>query len=287
MGLFNTLQLISTHPLNRSARGAALTRFIQWQLSSRLAPGPVMIPWVGGTSLLTRAGDQGLTQNLYCGLQEFEEMAFVLHLLRPQDWFMDVGANAGAYSVLAGGSCGASGVAVEPVPDTFARLSMQLRVNGLEGRVKTVNAGCSDREGHMWFSTARDCLNSVVDENFPGPKLSLPISTVDILAGEQTPRWMKIDVEGHDQWVLRGAKTVLARPELWALVIEVTRSGATTEILAEQGFIPCDYDPFGRRLTQGNWADVKDGNVIAVRDFDGVSRRLAEAKPFEVLGKRI
>jgi FkbM family methyltransferase len=215
-------------------------------------------------------------------------MAFVLHLLLPEDWFMDIGANAGAYSVLAGGACGASGLAVEPVPSTFRRLTMQLRVNALESRVKAINAGCSDHTGQLWFSTDHDTVNGVVQSDYPGPKAALPITTVDILAGDQTPLWMKIDVEGHDAEVLRGATAVLARPELLALVIEASPAGPTPVILAAAGFLPSAYDPFTRTLTQGNWQELKEWQtVIAVRNYDLVAQRLSGAKPFEVLGREI
>lgn len=45
----------------------------------------------------------GATGNWYCGLQEYEDMSFVLHALRPGDLFVDVGANIGSYSILAAG----------------------------------------------------------------------------------------------------------------------------------------------------------------------------------------
>jgi hypothetical protein len=47
------------------------------------------------------SGMTGATGNLYVGLHEFEEMAFLLHFLRPGDLFADVGANVGSYTILA------------------------------------------------------------------------------------------------------------------------------------------------------------------------------------------
>jgi FkbM family methyltransferase len=42
-------------------------------------------------------------------------MAFVLHLLRPDHKFVDVGANVGSYTVLAAGAVGAEVICIEPV----------------------------------------------------------------------------------------------------------------------------------------------------------------------------
>jgi hypothetical protein len=38
----------------------------------------------------------GATQNLYCELHEYNDMAFLLHFLREEDSFADVGANIGS-----------------------------------------------------------------------------------------------------------------------------------------------------------------------------------------------
>ncbi len=57
----------------------------------------------------------GATGNIYAGLHEFDDMAFFLHLLRPEDMFADVGSNIGSYTILASGVVGAKSVAFEPV----------------------------------------------------------------------------------------------------------------------------------------------------------------------------
>ena len=54
----------------------------------------------------------GATQNIYCGLQEFEEMAFLLHFLRKDDLPLDIGANIGSYTILAASSVGARTMAI-------------------------------------------------------------------------------------------------------------------------------------------------------------------------------
>lgn len=60
----------------------------------------VQFDWIEGARLMVRNGMTGATGNIYCGLHEFTDMSFVLHLLRPDDLFVDVGANIGSYTVL-------------------------------------------------------------------------------------------------------------------------------------------------------------------------------------------
>jgi len=43
------------------------------------------------------------------------DMGFLLHFLRKDDLFLDVGANIGSYTVLAGGAVGAKSISFEPV----------------------------------------------------------------------------------------------------------------------------------------------------------------------------
>ena len=70
----NTLSFILRHPLNRAKKGAALRRFIRWQIASRLLPGAVAVPFVDSTRLLVLPGMTGATGNIYCGLPEYQEM---------------------------------------------------------------------------------------------------------------------------------------------------------------------------------------------------------------------
>ena len=82
MSVFSTLQYILQHPLNRTARRAALKRWFKWQVGSRLVPGDVLVPFVNNTVLVVSPGMTGATQNIYTGLHEFEDCGFLLHLLR-------------------------------------------------------------------------------------------------------------------------------------------------------------------------------------------------------------
>ncbi len=103
MSLLNSLGFILRHPLNRRQPGAALVRWLRWQVGSRLLPGPVLAPFVNDVRLIVEAGMTGATGNVYCGLHEFEDMALVLHALRSGDLFVDIGANVGSYFMLGGG----------------------------------------------------------------------------------------------------------------------------------------------------------------------------------------
>jgi hypothetical protein len=148
MLIINTLAFITSHPLNRQHKLKALARFAQWQVSSRLAPGAIAYEWVNGSRFLVRRGETGLTGNIYAGLHEFPDMAYLLHVLRPEDLFVDVGANVGSYTILACSAVGARGYAFEPIPSTHSRLVENLRLNCLEQKVRHPNVGLATNVGN-------------------------------------------------------------------------------------------------------------------------------------------
>lgn len=75
----SVLSYVWSHPLSSGRRFDRLLRFAAWQISARLAPGPVAAPYVDSTRLLVSVGIRGTTGNGYAGLNEFLEMAFTPH----------------------------------------------------------------------------------------------------------------------------------------------------------------------------------------------------------------
>lgn len=185
------LRYVWDHPLNARGRFAAIGRVIRWQLGSRLLPGVVALPYVEGTCLFASHGMTGATGNWYCGLHEFAEMAFVLHVLRQDEHFVDVGANVGSYTVLAAGAVGARTTAVEPIPSTFEHLRRNVALNGLDERVRCRRAGLSDRDGVLRFTSTLDTVNHVLAAGEDLPAIDVPVTTLDALVSNDVPVLVK------------------------------------------------------------------------------------------------
>ncbi|MCX7177138.1 MAG: FkbM family methyltransferase [Proteobacteria bacterium] len=234
----------------------------------------------------------GATGNWYCGLHEMREMAFVLHFLRADDHFLDVGANVGSYSVLAGGAVGARVTSVEPIPETFAHLDRNVALNGLSGRVRTCQCGLSDFSGTLRFTKDLDCVNHVLAQGESLRAIEVPVHTMDEMIGADVPVLIKIDVEGHERSVLLGANRTLADPRLLAVVMETNGSGIRygiddAELIAlmqGHGFSAFGYDPFGRRLVA---ADQSEGNTIFIRERATVEARLRDARSYRLVNGTI
>ena len=252
-----------------------------------------MVPFVGQTVLLVRPGMTGATGNVYTGLHEFADMAFVLHFLRDRDRFMDIGANIGSYTVLAAGVRQARTVAIEPLPATFHQLEMNVRLNGLGALVRTINAGLASSAGSLRFTTGLDTVNHVLaSDEHNQDCVEVPVTTLDELTRDATPALMKVDVEGFETEVFAAGYETLARPELQAIIVELngsgTRYGFDEELLQRKiesfGFCPHDYCPFARQLRPITGKSIAGGNTIYVRNVAAVQERLRTAPSLEVLG---
>ncbi len=139
-------------------------------------------------------------------------MGLVLHALRPGELFLDVGANIGSYSILAAAGAGSQVFAVEPILQTFADLTANIRVNSLDRLITAHRVGLSDKPGTLSFTTRQDTVNHVLAAGEDADSEEIIVTTMDALCESQVPTLIKIDVEGHELAVLTGAEKTMAGP---------------------------------------------------------------------------
>ena len=297
MSFFQTLQFINNHQLAKKHRLRAISRFLKWQFSQKLHPGPVAFPFIGNTKLWVQKGMTGATGNIYTGLHDFEDMCFLLHFLRPADLFIDIGANIGSYTILAAGVSGAKCISIEPVPVTFALLNKNISINNLADRVTALNIGMGTEKTMLSFTKNLDTVNHVILENHhyqDGELIQVSCECLDsLLAENEHPSLLKIDVEGFEQEVINGARSVLKEGTLKAIIIELNGSGGRYgydenkihQQLLSFGFYSYQYAPFTRALKRveafGNL------NTIYLKDINFVNERLKNAKAIWVFSEKI
>ena len=223
----------------------------------------------------------GATGNIYCGLHEFADMAFALHLLRPDDLFLDIGANVGSYSVLASGVCGARSIAFEPDPHAADALQRNITINGLDALV-TIHRKAVGINGEVRFTIGLDTVNHVAATDESNTRV-VPSVSLDSL--DCRPTLIKLDVEGGEDNVVSNGRGTLGKTQ--AIIIE-TVSDATHAALSEAGFKRAFYSPFKRLLsTAPPVPTVPVGNSLYVKNFDFVIRRIESAPTITVLGRLI
>jgi FkbM family methyltransferase len=190
--------------------------------------------------------DLGLVALLGRGFELAETEWLVTHA-RAGTWAIDVGANVDMFTVPLA-TAGARVLAYEPAPENARRLEENLRRNRLKARVRQV-ALSPTRVGTLILRLAVDPMfhstTQVAEKRGTGEEIEVEATTLDVewkACGFPEVSVVKVDVEGGEAAVLRGAHELLARchPALLLEAAEPERLGTLEAIL----------DPLGYRVTQ-------------------------------------
>jgi FkbM family methyltransferase len=292
INIIKIIKRILLHPLNSEKRFAALLRFLKWQIGSRLVTYPILYQFTENSKLQIVRGLTGATGNLYCGLDEFQDMGFLLHFLRPNDIFVDIGANVGSYTVLSSAEIGAKTISVEPVPVAYKYLKENVYVNNLNGLVETFNICLGSTTGRIKFTKSLDTVNHVALGN-ELDIIEVPVKRLDDVLGGKSPILLKVDVEGYELEVLRGANKTLSNLNLKALIVELNGSGSKYGFkdidvhndLISRGFLPYSYNPFNREILKLD--TYGKNNTIYLRDEKLVSDRLTNSRKIRINSNEI
>lgn len=195
-----------------------------------------------------------IQRNVFAGSYERLETQIVRRLLRPGMTFLDVGANVGYYSAMAAECVGPEGrvIAFEPAEYAFFRLRRMVSVNRLTW-VKVYPCGLSDAPGQMTLyggaedDPLRNHTATMVPNENPHRRL-VEIDTLDRFAERLEIRHIdliKIDVDGLEMQVLRGAEELIDDGRIDHILIECneywlermnTSTAEITEHLRSKGF---------------------------------------------------
>ena len=175
---------------------------------------------------------QGATAgDIWAGLRmERHEVSFILSVLEPGMIFFDVGANAGLFAISAGKKIGGKGVfAFEPCSSTCDLLKQNLQLNSL-AEVNVVQSALGDKVcgGVLQLNArGRDGLNTLGQATHSDSKVvgqeNVRITTVDaFMKDHNIPRVdvMKVDIEGAELLMFRGARDLLARADAPLILYE-------------------------------------------------------------------
>ena len=153
---------------------------------------------------------------IFCGGNDPKLRRIFEALLREGDWVADVGANHGEYALLAAHRVGDTGhvFAFEPQPVLVRRLARSVSENGLRNLTVLDQAvGNRSGQGRMRCFAGWSGGTQVVPEDAPTGRQETTLTTLDDLTdrlGKRRLRLLKIDVEGMEGPVLRGATRLLA-----------------------------------------------------------------------------
>ena len=260
---------------------SAFERFAS--IAGRVVPAPIRGAMRGGYE---RALSQLRPDRMVCTLPGGEKIRLLPSLrhvtwnsdeydafrrdVRPGDVVFDVGANVGAYTMLFAHWVGDQGrvFAFEPAPAPLSGLRRLLDANGLTSRVTASAAAVSDKEAEAVFITHADGSSRLVQHASPAT-VNVSTVTVDTVCRRErvSPRLLKIDVEGAELEVLRGARdTIVAGGDGLKVYVEMHPS-LWSDFTTTRAAIEQELARLGRR------AERLDGHP-AIWNIEGVCLRL-------------
>lgn len=199
-------------------------------------------------SLMVLPATHILTQ--YAG-REPQTINYVKRHLRHGDICIDVGANIGLYTMLFAREA-ACVYAFEPNPAIRRVCRKAITLNDFQNVVLDGRA-VSDKCGQARFYVNRyHDLSSLVPRRYTTKIMNVEKVRLDDIGLDRVD-WLKIDAEGHEMAVLRGAQQLIARNPQIRLIVE---------FIPERGDF--DEDEFFR-LLEGFEFEMMDYNMVCWR----------------------
>jgi FkbM family methyltransferase len=189
-------------------------------------------------------------------------ISFLLARLSTRDRFFDVGANVGLISLPVALGCGASVHSFEPAAENVARLHHNAALNHLSN-LEVVPTALSEKPGSLTIGGANSMTRHVTADSGE----TVAATTIDAYVRRvgADPSAIKIDVEGHEESVLRGASETLGRckPLVLCEMHGPTREDPVASLLASHRYTSHPLPPVGLQRARRNWVDTVKMRVFS------------------------
>lgn len=220
-----------------------LVRAGAWQVRKRL--GRSFIATLASGARVQVRPNSAYSAIFYGRWLEEKDMAFIRRHAGLADTFVDVGANVGLFSALLFDRFSRFYL-LEPSPSSFAALQATCALNP-SVECLALNMAASDAAGELAFQDDGPCSSTSrvagAGAATGGEVIRVRADTLDaILAGDQAPIVLKIDVEGWEERVFGGAHRLFATEQVRLVMFE--RLGRTNLDRIRSFFAECDYVVF-------------------------------------------
>lgn len=180
------------------------------------------------------------TKNLLCRAATAGQYDAIRTLIHPGDTVFDVGAHIGRFSIFADKLVGETGCiyAFEPVPSTYWALRECLALNRAQhviaeqaaicDRVGIAEMNCFAPEFSSWNSLGKPTMKTPTGQSVaPAERVPVPALTLDCICernGIDRIDFLKVDVEGFEAAVFRGAERLLRERRISRICFEISQA---------------------------------------------------------------
>jgi FkbM family methyltransferase len=154
------------------------------------------------------------------------------------DTVFDVGAHVGRYTLIASRRVGSTGsvIAIEPDPANIKMLNMNIGLNNLTNIQILSCAVCAEQKRIKLYLPGNDSkmsiYNTIMQDRAHSSERTIEVDgyTLDFIADKylkykfednKKENWIKIDVEGAEYEVLKGATNLLSRNQPTSILVEI------------------------------------------------------------------
>lgn len=200
------------HPDNTDHRLRTLMRVSKLHLFAKMHK-PVRFRLGDHSEILV---DERFPSTQKVALGNTRELLVWKKFLGSETLFVDVGANAGVYSIWAA-DLGSDVIAVEPNNEARSVLERNAALNGYY--VTIIAAALFDRSGTMRITEGRGPQSRLLLSDVDGG-VDVEVTTLDEVLGDRVADGVKLDVEGAERFVLGGAKEALGQGRIRVIQLE-------------------------------------------------------------------
>ncbi len=120
------------------------------------------------------------------------------------------------------------------------------------------------------------------------------VAILDTILENEHPKLLKIDVEGYETLVLKGAEETLKKESLHSVIMELNGSGERyefdeakiLEMMSDHGFQTYSYNPLVRNLEDIQGKKSISGNTLFIRNMEVVIDILRNSPIISIHGKQ-
>lgn len=201
-------------------------RFVYERILSILTLGHGVPRLINGQDLIRISVHHRYVDEVY----EPEVFELLKREISPDDVIFDIGAYIGLYSIILSKYLGKEGriYAFEPAPGSVELLVKNLELNNAREKVEVLPCGVGEKCGQgKLFAVGNHIQNSfssaALGTDIASDTIDVPIISLDAFCEERSihPTWAKVDTEGWELQVLRGAVKLFSANKATRFIVEM------------------------------------------------------------------
>lgn len=258
---------IVNHPLNRKSKIKTLLRLLWWKANQLTFKLPAVVELVPGRKIICYPDSSSGGLIIYKRLFDYEEMTYLLEHLKKESVFIDIGANIGDYSLIASSIITKRTIhTFEPFQSVLMRLKENIALNNI-ANIAVHEEVVSDKDGYEYFDFESESEVNHITYTKTNASSRLKCIKLDTFAKREKLEFidfLKIDVEGAEMKVLKGAKHLLKEQKIKTMLLELNKNN---QVFGTNNLEIINYlRRFGYKIYQ-----IKKGKLTTLKNVDNES----------------